>query len=88
MVKSCQLHNAGIQHNMLDISKNISAADGDIRFLDFSTAQVHKCPGAYPEVGGKNARKRPHCKELMAMENLYGLLSGVTANVYSLHSRY
>jgi hypothetical protein len=84
MVKACRLHAAGIQHNMLDMSKNISAADGDIRFLDFSAAQPHRCQGAHPLVGSSNPtrKKRPECKELKAMESLYGLQSGETDNVY------
>jgi hypothetical protein len=73
MVAACRLHEAGIFHgNLVQGSHFIKMDDDRVRIIDFSTAVMHKCPGAHPALTSGKHGDVVQCPELMKIEKIFG----------------
>lgn len=73
MVAACRLHEAGVFHgNLIQGSHFIKSDDDQVRIIDFSTATMHKCPGAHPTLTSGRQSNAPQCPELMRVEKVFG----------------
>ena len=76
MLSAIALHKAGIYHGqMLDKSHWISAGDGTLRIIGFSSAQTHGCAGmtVLSRDATGDARPKTVCKELAVLESRFGV---------------
>ncbi|KAI0361155.1 hypothetical protein OH77DRAFT_1391839 [Trametes cingulata] len=75
MLAAAQLHRANVFHGqLLDPRHFLTMRDGTLRIVDFSSAKVHKCPGAQPLTFDTTGDPRPEsCGELDVMESRFGV---------------
>ncbi|KAI1793973.1 hypothetical protein LXA43DRAFT_870193, partial [Ganoderma leucocontextum] len=70
------LHKAGVYHSpMLDKTHWLSAGDGTLRIVGFSSAQTHGCDGmtVLSKDTGGDPRPNTVCKELAVLESRFGV---------------
>ncbi|KDR85598.1 hypothetical protein GALMADRAFT_54207 [Galerina marginata CBS 339.88] len=77
MINLCKIHAAGVAHNGLHKQNHIVQQGLCPRIIDFSMAEVHRCPGCSPadRFGRVNKEVTP-CPELATLERIYGMKSG------------
>ncbi|KAJ7762418.1 hypothetical protein DFH07DRAFT_410974 [Mycena maculata] len=74
MLAGIALHKAGLIHNDLLDGHHFIHSGKSVRIVDFSLAMPHKCLSGTPVLyEGANPMG---CRELMALENAYGMFSG------------
>ncbi|KAF9469671.1 hypothetical protein BDZ94DRAFT_1180988, partial [Collybia nuda] len=73
MVAACRLHEAGVFHgNLVEGSHFVKSDDDRVRIVDFSTATLHKCPGAHPALTSGSQSDAIQCPELVKIEKVFG----------------
>lgn len=85
-----RLHKAGVVHGNLavkDAHHFLLHPDGQVRIIDFSTAQLHKCPGQHPVLYNEQPGTRPPgCEELFEVElNLGDISNGWSTLSHRAH---
>ncbi|PIL31548.1 hypothetical protein GSI_06250 [Ganoderma sinense ZZ0214-1] len=76
MLSAIELHKAGIYHGrLLDKTHWVSAGDGTLRIVGFSSAHIHDCEGmtVLSKDTGGDPRPDAVCKELAVLESRFGV---------------
>ncbi|KAJ7664950.1 hypothetical protein B0H17DRAFT_1143517 [Mycena rosella] len=77
MLAACAVHAAGLMHCELLSGHNLVMSGKDIKIVDFSGAVPHRCYGATPTLHpGRGGDSSQGCRELVALERVYGVFSG------------
>ncbi|KAJ7045005.1 hypothetical protein C8F04DRAFT_1343396 [Mycena alexandri] len=66
----------GVMHCDLDNGRQFVLSGKNVKIVDFSVAVPHRCPGAMPTLHPGMGSAPTGCKELLMLEERYGIYSG------------